>query len=109
MSALHASNLHGARAQRRLASYQMALESLVTAGQIVAGFALLARAEADGLLSHADESCYPMFRILLEACREVGDFYGASSVQAALERLGLFVLTPMAMLRLQNSERQSAL
>ena len=51
-------------------SYHVSMECFAVTGQIVAGFALTAQANSSGLLSHLDNmSCYPMFRILMEACR----------------------------------------
>ena len=48
-----------------------------------------------------------MFRMLLEACRAVGDSERARRVQAAMERLGLFARAPVATTVVQGSERQS--
>lgn len=93
----------GARPQ--LMYYQMSVQCLAATGQIVAGCALLARAEAEGLLSHSGENGHELFRALLEACRTVGNFDGASRVQAAVDRLGLGALAPMARMRPQVSER----
>ena len=39
--------------------YAMSMQGLVKLGQIEAGFALLAQAEANGLLSHSDNEGYP--------------------------------------------------
>ena len=50
------------------------MQGLATMGQIEAGFSLLERAEAKGLLSKSDNEGYPMCRSLLQACRFVGDF-----------------------------------
>ena len=75
--------------------YKMLMEGLATTGQFAAGFVLLARVEAIGLLLHSDESCYPMFRTLLEACRVVGDVSGASRVKAMMELLGFIARAPV--------------
>lgn len=85
--------------------YRMVMECLGTSGEIVAGFALLARVEACGLLSSWDENCYPMFRTLLETCWAIGDSEGASRVLAWVDRLGLEGLCPTARV-LQGSERR---
>ena len=61
---------------------KMLMECITANGQIMAGFVLVAQAEATKLLSNADEHCYPMFRALLEACRTHGDSDGTSRVQA---------------------------
>eukprot|EP00747_Dinoflagellata_sp_TGD_P122574 gnl/TRDRNA2_/TRDRNA2_173653_c10_seq22.p1 gnl/TRDRNA2_/TRDRNA2_173653_c10~~gnl/TRDRNA2_/TRDRNA2_173653_c10_seq22.p1 ORF type:complete len:180 (-),score=27.07 gnl/TRDRNA2_/TRDRNA2_173653_c10_seq22:94-633(-) len=49
-----------------------------------------------------------MFRTLLDACRAVGDFVGASRVQAAVAHFGLiaFPLLPAATALIQASQRQ---
>ena len=83
--------------------YQMVIECLARTGQVVAGFALLARVEASGLLSNSDEDCYSMIRTLLEACRGVGDPDCASRLQVVAERLGLISLVaPAAIALVQN-------
>ena len=76
--------------------YAMSMQGLATMGQIEAGFALLGRAEANGLLSKFDNEGYTIFHALIQACRLVGDFHSASRVQAALEQLGLIALAPVA-------------
>eukprot|EP00747_Dinoflagellata_sp_TGD_P095325 gnl/TRDRNA2_/TRDRNA2_166441_c4_seq5.p1 gnl/TRDRNA2_/TRDRNA2_166441_c4~~gnl/TRDRNA2_/TRDRNA2_166441_c4_seq5.p1 ORF type:complete len:151 (+),score=27.59 gnl/TRDRNA2_/TRDRNA2_166441_c4_seq5:579-1031(+) len=68
--------------------YQMVLESLVATGQIAAGFDLLGRVEAGGLLSEFEGNCYSIFRALVEACRVI-DLDKASRVQVVMDRLGL--------------------
>lgn len=73
---------------------QASMQCLALTGHIVAGFVLLER--AGGLLSRSDENCYLLFHPLLEACRMLGDSYGASGVQAAVDRLALPSLAPMA-------------
>ena len=85
--------------------YQTSMEGLAANGLIQAGFALLTRAEASGLLSHSDNDCYPMFHILLEACRLTGHSKGASRVQAMVEQLGLIALAPLATVVVQGSVR----
>eukprot|EP00747_Dinoflagellata_sp_TGD_P196517 gnl/TRDRNA2_/TRDRNA2_66709_c0_seq1.p1 gnl/TRDRNA2_/TRDRNA2_66709_c0~~gnl/TRDRNA2_/TRDRNA2_66709_c0_seq1.p1 ORF type:complete len:194 (+),score=36.21 gnl/TRDRNA2_/TRDRNA2_66709_c0_seq1:3-584(+) len=72
----------------RTKKYQEVLGCLAAAGQLVAGFTLLSRMEASGLLSEVGETFYVMLRSLLEACRLVGDSDGASQVQSVLLRRG---------------------
>ena len=84
----------------------MSMQGLASLGQIEAGFALLERAEAKGLLSRFDNEGYPMFHNLLQACRFVGDVKGISRVQAAIDRLGLIALAPVATAVVQGSLRQ---
>ncbi len=103
MSVLTAMELQGAKLQ--VVCYQMLVQCLAITGQIQAGFALLAWAEATGLLSHSDSNWYPMFRMMLEACGMVGESCGTSWVQAVVKRLDLFSLTPVAMVLVQSSER----
>lgn len=86
--------------------YQMLIHSLARTGQIKAGFALLARLESNGLLSDADEHCYPMFHMLLETCRAIGDSHGISPVQTSVERLGPIPATPVATVRANNGCRE---
>eukprot|EP00747_Dinoflagellata_sp_TGD_P218045 gnl/TRDRNA2_/TRDRNA2_90353_c0_seq1.p1 gnl/TRDRNA2_/TRDRNA2_90353_c0~~gnl/TRDRNA2_/TRDRNA2_90353_c0_seq1.p1 ORF type:complete len:101 (+),score=1.11 gnl/TRDRNA2_/TRDRNA2_90353_c0_seq1:911-1213(+) len=74
--------------------YRMIMDCLASTGQITAGFVLLARTEASSSFSDSNETCYPMFRALLEACRLAGDTDGASLVEAALQRLGLSTIEP---------------
>eukprot|EP00747_Dinoflagellata_sp_TGD_P129129 gnl/TRDRNA2_/TRDRNA2_174633_c5_seq1.p3 gnl/TRDRNA2_/TRDRNA2_174633_c5~~gnl/TRDRNA2_/TRDRNA2_174633_c5_seq1.p3 ORF type:complete len:133 (+),score=14.93 gnl/TRDRNA2_/TRDRNA2_174633_c5_seq1:449-847(+) len=94
---LDARAMHSAQL-RRVHYAQMSMQCLVRAGQIVAGFVLLGRAETRGLLSVPDENCYILFRMLREFCRSVGDFDGASRVQAMVHRLGLIAnVAPAAM------------
>jgi len=63
-------------------------------------------AEANEVLSQQDENCYAMIRTLLEACRATGNSDGAAKVQAAIERLGLAAVVPVASAFLQGSERR---
>merc|ERR1712216_830238 len=86
--------------------YHMSMQGIVVTGQIVAGFALLARIEARGVLSHVDANCYNLFCTLLEACRMIGDSGGASRVQAWAYHLGLIAPAPVARVLLQCSLRQ---
>jgi len=79
-----------------VSTYNSLMQVLASAGQIVAGFGLLAQAEAFGLLSHSDENWYPMFRMLLEACRTVGNSESARQLQEARKRLGYFAIIPVA-------------
>ena len=83
--------------------YAMSMQGLAASSQIQAGFALLERAETCGLLSHCDDHCYSMFHALVQACRMVGDSSGASQVQAAMDRLGITSLAPMATALVQGS------
>lgn len=57
---------------------------------------LLAQAEVNWLLANSNDHCYPMFCTLLRACRTVADSEGASQVQAAMERLIMITLAPVA-------------
>ena len=86
--------------------YEMLMQSLAATGQIAAGLGLLAQMEASGLVFHFDNSCYPMFHTLLEACHLVSETNGASQVQAAAERLSLISLVPMATALVQGSFEQ---
>ena len=65
-------------AKPQVMSYQMLMQSLAASGQVETGFELLRQVKTIGLLSHSREDCYPLLRTLLQACRLVGDFYGAS-------------------------------
>ena len=47
-----------------------------------------------------------MFRNLTQACRFIGDLKGVSRVQAALDRLGLIALAPVATAIVQGSLQQ---
>ena len=89
LSVLDASDAKG---ELLLMHYEMWMQSLAISGQISGSFVLLARAEASGLLSYCDESCYSLFLSLLEACRMMHDSHGTSRVQAAMDRLGLIAL-----------------
>ena len=64
------------------------MQSIAASGQVEAGFMLLQQMHT-GWQSHSDKDCYPVFRILLYACRWVEDFDGASRLQAAVDQLGL--------------------
>ena len=68
--------------------YQMLMQSLVASCQIEDGFLLLQQVDT-GLLSQSVEDCYPLFRMILQACRLAEDFDGASRLQAAVDQLGL--------------------
>eukprot|EP00747_Dinoflagellata_sp_TGD_P128229 gnl/TRDRNA2_/TRDRNA2_174497_c2_seq5.p1 gnl/TRDRNA2_/TRDRNA2_174497_c2~~gnl/TRDRNA2_/TRDRNA2_174497_c2_seq5.p1 ORF type:complete len:138 (-),score=27.83 gnl/TRDRNA2_/TRDRNA2_174497_c2_seq5:33-446(-) len=65
-------------------------------GSFMSGFALLARAEQSGLLSFADNSCYPLLRMLFESCRAIDNPDAASWVRAVMERLCLIARPPAA-------------
>ena len=75
--------------------------------QIEAGFALLKRAEAEGLLPNSHNEGYPMLHNLIQACHLVGDFDSVSRVQAAMDRLGLITLAPVATAVVQGSLRDT--
>ena len=60
---LDAKEAHGAKPQ--VMYYHMSMQSLAATGRLGAGFALLERVEASGLLSHSDDDCYGMFHTLL--------------------------------------------
>eukprot|EP00747_Dinoflagellata_sp_TGD_P108046 gnl/TRDRNA2_/TRDRNA2_170300_c0_seq2.p1 gnl/TRDRNA2_/TRDRNA2_170300_c0~~gnl/TRDRNA2_/TRDRNA2_170300_c0_seq2.p1 ORF type:complete len:107 (+),score=18.93 gnl/TRDRNA2_/TRDRNA2_170300_c0_seq2:144-464(+) len=75
--------------------FLMLLQCIAATGQIVAGFAMLAQAEATRLISCSDEF-YAGLHALLEACRTAGDAMGAHQVQSAVQRLGLIALVPAA-------------
>ena len=66
----------------------MLMQSLAASGQVEAGFTLLQQMRT-GWQSQSDKNCYPVFRMLLHACRLVEDFDGASRLQAAVDQLGL--------------------
>eukprot|EP00747_Dinoflagellata_sp_TGD_P122575 gnl/TRDRNA2_/TRDRNA2_173653_c10_seq4.p1 gnl/TRDRNA2_/TRDRNA2_173653_c10~~gnl/TRDRNA2_/TRDRNA2_173653_c10_seq4.p1 ORF type:complete len:296 (-),score=60.17 gnl/TRDRNA2_/TRDRNA2_173653_c10_seq4:28-786(-) len=88
--------------------YRTLMQCVAVTGQIASGFVLVERMEASGLLSSPDDEddYYSAFRGLLENCRIVGDFAGASRVQAMVERLGLIALPPVAVSLIQGLERQ---
>ena len=83
--------------------YQMAMQSLAASGQVEAGFVLLQQVGNSGLLSHSNDSCYPVFRTLLQACRLVGDFECASQLQTAVDGLGLTACACIATALLRGS------
>ena len=56
-----------------------------------------------GLLSQSVEDCYPLFRMILQACRLAGDFDGASRLQAAVDQLGLKACLCIATALVQGS------
>ena len=77
--------------------YRMSMQCLAATGEIVAGFALLARVEASGMLSTVGgDMSYPIFRVLVEACRTVSHSEGPSRVQATMEQLGSIALAAAA-------------
>ena len=82
--------------------YQMLMQSLAASSQIEAGFVLLQQVDT-GLLSQSDEGCYPLFRMILQACGLVGDFDGASQLQAAVDQLGLKACLCIATALVQGS------
>lgn len=89
-----------------LATYHALMQVLAATGQVLAGFELLACEEGFGLLFHFEENLYPMFRILLEACRAAGEIESASQVRVMMERLGLQKrVVPVATTFVQGSEQ----
>ena len=90
----------------QLMDYAMSMQGLCTMGQIEAGFSLLERAEAKGLLSDSSNEGYQMLHILIQACRFIGDFNSVSRAQAVLDRLGLTALAPVATAVVQGLLRQ---
>ena len=58
--------------------YWMSMYALAATDQIDSGFALSARVEANGVLSHCKENLYQRFRTLFEACRALSVFDAAS-------------------------------
>eukprot|EP00747_Dinoflagellata_sp_TGD_P080551 gnl/TRDRNA2_/TRDRNA2_160943_c0_seq1.p1 gnl/TRDRNA2_/TRDRNA2_160943_c0~~gnl/TRDRNA2_/TRDRNA2_160943_c0_seq1.p1 ORF type:complete len:102 (-),score=11.15 gnl/TRDRNA2_/TRDRNA2_160943_c0_seq1:164-469(-) len=83
----------------------MWMQCLAVTGQIVSGFALLARVDAAGLLSCNDNSCYLLFCMMLEACRLTGHSEHASLLQEEAERLGLIALTAVSRVCVRGSQR----
>eukprot|EP00747_Dinoflagellata_sp_TGD_P027498 gnl/TRDRNA2_/TRDRNA2_132651_c1_seq1.p1 gnl/TRDRNA2_/TRDRNA2_132651_c1~~gnl/TRDRNA2_/TRDRNA2_132651_c1_seq1.p1 ORF type:complete len:109 (+),score=8.06 gnl/TRDRNA2_/TRDRNA2_132651_c1_seq1:130-456(+) len=83
-------------ARTKQVDYEMSMQCLAVSGQIVAGFALLWRAEAGGIMSQPGGDYYSLFRMLLEACRLLRDHQGASRLQMALDSLGLVGREPVA-------------
>ena len=82
----------------------MLTQSLAASGQVEAGFVLL-RQMGTGLLSHSNEDCYPVFRTLLKSCVLVGDFGGASRLQATVDQLGLKACACIATAIVQGSKK----
>ena len=105
MSVLDVMEAQGFKPQ--LIHYSMSVQGLATMGQVKAGFALLERAEAKGLVSNSNQEAYSMFHNLIQACRVVGDFNGVSRVQAALSVTAHAVLASSCILN--SSRRRSAI
>ena len=82
--------------------YNMAMEGLVARGQLEAGFTLLERLAPP--LLEATRDCFPLYRTLLEGCRDAGDAEGASQLQTEIDRLGLIALSPVATVRVRGNE-----
>ena len=80
----------------------MLMQSLAASGQVEAGF-MLHQQMHTGWQSHSDKDCYPVFRMLLHACRLVEDFDGASRLQAAVDQLGLKARLSIATALVQGS------
>jgi len=85
----------------QMMDYQIFMQVRAGIGQIEASFVLLAWAEANELLSHSDEQFYPMFPLLLEASRVIGNTNNAQ-VQEAVQRVAPIALAPLAMARTQG-------
>ena len=66
----------------------MLMQSLAASGQVEAGFTLLQQM-CTGWQFQSDKNYYPVFRMLLHACRLVVDFDGASHLHAAVDQLGM--------------------
>ena len=90
---------------RVMAYYQVLMQSLAASGQVEAGFTLLQQMRT-GWQSQSDKNCYPVFRMLLHACRLVEDFDGASRLQAAVDQLGLKARLSIATALVQGSLNQ---
>ena len=90
-----------------VSTYSALMQVLAGTGQIVAGFELLAEGEeifgSNGALSH---DWYPIFRMLLEGCRAVGDSQKASRVKAEMDRLGLVARMHVATTLVEGSVRK---
>ena len=95
-----------ARDTARLGEYASRWRHVSPMGRIEAGFVLIDRAEAKGLLSNSDNEGYPMLHNLIQACRFIGDLNSVFRAQAALDRLGLIALAPVATAVVQGSLRQ---
>ena len=100
VSVLDVMEVQGCKPQ--LMYYAMSMQGLATMGQIEAGFSLLKRAEAKDLLSNSNSEGYQMFDTLIQACRFIGDLNSVSRLQAALDRLGLTALAPVATVVVQG-------
>ena len=98
--------------------YRMSMQGLAARGELDAGFALLERAEKQvGHLSSSDgprspsvgerdeRDCYPIYRILLDACRASNDGERAAQLQLRIERLGLKAIAPEATATVNGEER----
>lgn len=84
--------------------YRMSAQSIALIGQMEAAFVLLNRPEADGLLSQSDENYYPSYYTLLEAGQESSGCGIAARVHAAVNRLSLSPLLPVATTLIQVSD-----
>ena len=87
---------------RVMAKYQMLMQSLAASGQAEVGFMLLHKMHT-GWQSHSDKDCYPVFRMLLHACRLAEDFDSASRLHAAVDQLGLKACLCIATALVQGS------
>ena len=57
---------------------------------------VLVRFEGEGLLSQVDHLGYSVFKAILDCCRSLVEHGIASHAGAAMERLGLIALAPIA-------------
>eukprot|EP00747_Dinoflagellata_sp_TGD_P108868 gnl/TRDRNA2_/TRDRNA2_170548_c2_seq1.p1 gnl/TRDRNA2_/TRDRNA2_170548_c2~~gnl/TRDRNA2_/TRDRNA2_170548_c2_seq1.p1 ORF type:complete len:105 (+),score=13.33 gnl/TRDRNA2_/TRDRNA2_170548_c2_seq1:108-422(+) len=79
--------------------YNMLMQCLGATGNIVAGFVLISRGEASGVLSQIGTDSYRFYRMLLEACRVGSDSEGASRVQVMLRCFSSIEFHPAASTR----------
>merc|ERR1712007_106322 len=92
--------------EHEVLDYERSMQGVAATNQVLAGFAALARAEANQLVYAVDDNSYTFFRTLREACRVANASDGTSRAQAALERLELIAATPVAMARVQHLEER---
>eukprot|EP00746_Dinoflagellata_sp_MGD_P075289 gnl/MRDRNA2_/MRDRNA2_303105_c0_seq1.p1 gnl/MRDRNA2_/MRDRNA2_303105_c0~~gnl/MRDRNA2_/MRDRNA2_303105_c0_seq1.p1 ORF type:complete len:129 (+),score=19.87 gnl/MRDRNA2_/MRDRNA2_303105_c0_seq1:149-535(+) len=82
--------------QAHVLNFQMLMQSLVSMGQIEAGFVLLVSARTVETLLHFGEDCYSLFQTLLDGCSAACHSHGASWLHSAVEELGMIALVPVA-------------
>ena len=78
------------------------MQRLAASRQVEAGFVLLQQT-GTRWQSHSDKGCYPVFRMLVHACRLVEDFDGASRLQPAVDHLDLKARLSKATVLVQGS------